>query len=143
MKILQTIWGIVFLLLLFSACTKEVGTYNEEIPKGNIIMKNLMPQRVSNQMVLEILNIEDSRCPLGEVCNSSGEVNLRFKTLVNGESEEITICFYNSKKTEDCTSFIKGHAINVVKVTPYPDANHPIKSILDYNVEISVKKVTE
>jgi len=140
MKNLQTIWGIVFLLLLFSACTKEAGYYKEDIPEGSIVMKNLTPQRVSDDMILEIVEISDTRCPIGTVCDAGGEVNIGFKAYVNGESSELSICF-NEMGGQECSCLtFKGYTINVVKVMPYLFADKPIESIDSYSIEIKVEK---
>ncbi len=141
MKILHTIWGIVFLMLLFTACTKEVGTYSEELPKGNIMLKNLMPQRVSDQMILEIVGIVDNRCPVGEICNSNGEVIIGVKALVDGNFYEHSICYNSTNGSATCVSIMEGHAIEVVRVSPYPDIYKPVKSMSDYLIEVKVEKV--
>lgn len=139
MKIQQAIWGIVFLVLLFSACTKDVGTFEEDIPKGNIMMKNLIPQRVSDQMILEVVNIEDYRCPLGQMCSSSGEAVISFKTITNGETEVIKASFNGI--SSNCLLSFKGHVISILRVSPYPNLENPVKNIGDYFIEVKVEKI--
>jgi hypothetical protein len=143
MKILHTIWGMVFLLLLFTACTKEVGTYNVELPKGNIMLKNLMPQRVSDQMILEVVEIVDNRCPVGEVCNSNGEVIIGVKALVEGNFFKQSICYNSVNSTDTCVAILEGHAIQVIRVSPYPDIYKPVKSMSDYLIEVKVEKIKD
>lgn len=131
-------WGIVFLLLVFSDCTKDTGYYEEEIPEGSIIMRTSTPQRVSDQMILEIVAIHDSRCPIGAVCTTDGAVIIDFKAFIASEFKEFSVTYYEKK--ESITSFEK-HLIEVISVTPYPYLNQPIDNLEDYSIKIEVEKV--
>ena len=127
-------------LWLFSSCVKEVSYYEEEIPKGKIVMKNHSPQRVSNNMILEIVDIRDSRCPIGVVCSSMGSVEIEFKAYVDTTFHDIRLNFENDFQNVSCSTTFEGHVIEVFKVNPHPSTGEDIDPD-DYVIEVQVQKI--
>ncbi|MFA9392618.1 MAG: hypothetical protein ACERKD_22605 [Prolixibacteraceae bacterium] len=131
---------ITLLLFLFVSCTKEVSYYQEKVPEGNIVMKNLTPQRVSDNLILEIVGIDDDRCPVGVVCSSGGEVDIEFKAYINSEYFPLKMCFDDSYNSTGCSTTFEGHVIEIIKVSPFPYTTDVI-NINNYSVVVTVRKL--
>ncbi|MDA3930619.1 MAG: hypothetical protein PF541_16855 [Prolixibacteraceae bacterium] len=132
----------VFLLFVgfFSSCVKEVSYYEDEIPKGNIVLKNQLTQRVSEDMILEIVEIKDARCPVGVVCSSPGEVGIGFKAYVKGDFVDLEIAFNEFSKNDENCIVCDSHLIAIKDVEPYPFADGTQLDANDYRVVITVEK---
>lgn len=141
MKFLRLTGGLtVILLLLLSSCVKEVSYYEEEIPKGKIIMRSNLPQRVSDDMILEIVNINDARCPIGTVCGSIGSVEILFKAYVDTTFMDFQINYEDGIQDQGCSTTFEGHVIEIFKVNPHPYNGEYIDPE-NYLVEIQVDKI--
>lgn len=138
MNYLRRIGEIVLLTIFISSCTKEVSYYEEDIPEGSVILTSGTPQRVSENMVLKIVAIEDSRCPVGVVCSSPGEVNVKFEVFANGVINDFEMC-YEQVKRHGKAEF-EGHRINILDVSPFPFVENPNIDPMDYRIELIVEK---
>lgn len=140
MRILRLTMGFVLMnAFILSSCVKEVSYFEEEIPKGKIVMKNHMPQRVSEEMILEITDINDSRCPVGVVCSSIGAVDIAFKAYINSEFVDFGITYEDLSADQVWSTNFEGHLIEIYRVNPKPLNGEEIDPN-DYNVEIKVVK---
>lgn len=140
MKFLRLTGGITLvLLLILSSCVKDVSYYDEEIPTGPIIMRNHLSQRVCDDMILEIENITDSRCPIGTVCGSIGSVEIKFKAYIDNEFKDFQLNFNDVMQDQGCSTTFEGHVIEIFKVNPHPYNGEYIDPD-NYLVEIQVKK---
>lgn len=136
MKNLQRIGGFLLMILVLTSCVKEVSYYEEEISKGVIVMKKQFPVRVSEHMILEIQEINDSRCPVGMVCSTGGEVSIDFKVNVDGTVHQLNISF-DDMYQDVCSTVFEGHEIQVLKVNPHPFAGDVINTET-YRIEVKV-----
>jgi hypothetical protein len=136
MKNLQRIGGFLLLVLIFSSCVKDVSFYEEKISKGLVVMKKQFPVRVSEDMILEIREITDTRCPIGMICSSGGEVSIDFKVNINGTYHELNMS-YDGIYEDGCTTVFEGHEIQVLEVNPHPFVNDVIDAN-NYRIEIIV-----
>ena len=141
MKFLRLAVGLILVLgWLLSSCVKDVSYYQEEIPKGKIIMKNHLPLRVSDNMILEIVDIEDDRCPIGVVCSSVGAVEIKFKAYVDTTFYDLQLNYEDMFDDSGCSTTFEGHVIEIFKVNPHPCTGEDINPN-DYLVEIQVDKI--
>lgn len=131
-----TLW--VVLMVVLSACAKQVDYYDIEIPKGPVTMTNESPLRVSDEMILEIVGFNDERCPVGIVCCDPGVIKVKFSAFVDGEFVEHEIDYCGILHAE-CSDTLKGHTIHILNVTPIPFPDEPIDPCR-YRVEIQVEK---
>lgn len=140
MKYLRLTGGFLLLLFVFSSCVKEVTYYEEEIPQGNVMLTKLTPQRVSDNLILEIVEISDTRCPVGAVCSSAGVVSVEFKASINGKFSVLNMSFEEMNNSSGCISTFEGHQIQILHVSPHPYMNEEI-DVDNYRVEIKVEKL--
>ena len=117
MNSLRLLGGIVLFVFLFSSCEKENSFQKFEMPKGGLILNYGTPQRVSENMTLKIVKIEDNRCPIGISCSATGVVTVFFESYVNNENTEFSVV-YNKNNPELITTF-NGHQVSIVEVLPY------------------------
>ncbi|MBN2805977.1 MAG: hypothetical protein JXR22_04910 [Prolixibacteraceae bacterium] len=136
MKNLQRIGGFLLLVLIFSSCVKDVSCYEEEISKGVVVMKKQFPVRVSENLILEIQEINDTRCPVGLICSSGGEVSIDFKANINGTYHQLNMS-YDGIFEDGCTTIFEGHQIQVLEVNPHPFAGDVINAD-NYRIQIIV-----
>lgn len=138
MKYLRLIEGIVLLTLVFSSCVKESSYYEGETKDGNFILTNNVAQRVNEEMILKIMDISDTRCPVGTVCSSVGNVKVLFQVYANKEFNDLEIT-YSTFHESNCDT-IKGYTISIINVTPHPYIDSPEIDSLDYRVIVKVEK---
>lgn len=136
MKNLQRIGGFLLLVLILSSCVKEVSYYEEEISKGVVVMKKQLPVRVSENMILEIQEITDTRCPIGMICSSGGEVSIDFKVNIKGVYQQLNMS-YDGILEDGCTTVFEGHEIQVLDVNPHPFAGD-VMNADNYRIQIIV-----
>ena len=135
-----TLGGVLVFAFLFSSCEKDVSFYGNEIPKGKIVMKNHSPQRVSDNMILEITDINDSRCPLGVVCSSTGSVDISFKAYVDSTFSDFSVSFEQIFQDQVTSTNYEGHLIEIYRVNPHPYEGVDIDPD-DYIVVVQVQKL--
>jgi hypothetical protein len=125
----------VWLIVLFFSCSDDSQYTEAGIIDGEVVLQSGTPQRINNDLILEITGIDDSRCPIGEVCSSLGHVNVTFKVYNNETSFQ-----YNMKYCEldkQSTDTIEGTVIEIVDIAPYRYPGDVIK-LGDYRVTIDV-----
>ena len=126
MENLRLTGGFLLLAFILSSCVKEVSYYEEKIPQGSFVLKKQAPQRVSDNLILEIVEISDTRCPIGDVCSSSGDVFVVFKASVNASSLELKMDYEEVETNTGCTAIFEGHQIQILQVSPHPYCNEEI-----------------
>lgn len=106
-----------FFLFLLSSCTKKVSNYTDKIPDGDVVMSYGTSQRISETLILEIVDITDTRCPVDFICSSTGYVKVEFKANFNNNFENFFICY--DKDINTCSDTIQNHIIEILDVWPY------------------------
>jgi len=140
MKVIQLIGGVVILFILFS-CTKEKEVNYADNLDGSIDMRYNVQRRVSDNLLLEIIELIDTRCPVGSVCNEAGNVQIGFRVF-SDEGITTTTVYYNDFQSASHTlDTIKGHTLEVVKVTPYPFKDELLKAPQSYTVTVIVTQL--
>jgi len=118
------------------ACSEDTPD-SDGIPQGEIELKSGSPQRISSDVILELTALNDSRCPVGVVCSSAGNVELSFMVYHTGGSYNKTINF-NPINTSTCDT-IKNMNVCIKEVLPYryADQEHQLE---DYRIIFEVEK---
>jgi hypothetical protein len=140
MKVVQLLGEIVILFILFS-CTDNTEIYNAAISDGKVEMRYNVQQRVSDNLLLEIIELSDTRCPLGSVCNNAGNVQIGFRVF-SDEGISIKTLIYNEfNNGAQNIDTIMGHTIKLIKVTPYPIKDEPLKAPENYTISVIVHQL--
>lgn len=137
MKVLQFLGGIVFLFTILS-CSKD---NDDQLPDDAVKLKFARQQSVSDDLLLEITNIVDTRCPIGVVCSEAGDVKIEVRVLAVGNIHTETIYFSEMPKANQNIDTIDGYKVEVLKVTPMPYLNNPVDTITDYIVTVVAEKL--
>jgi hypothetical protein len=140
MKVIQLIWGVVILFISFS-CTNNTEIYKSDIPDGSINMRFNVQERVSDNLLLEIVELTDSRCPVGSVCNNAGFVKVGFRVFSNEGISTTTMLFSDFGYGDQNVDTIMGHSVEMVKVTPYPFKDEPLEDPENYTISIKVQEL--
>jgi hypothetical protein len=110
-----------------------------ELNSSIILYYNQSVKIKSEDLYITFLNVkEDSRCPLGVLCEWPGQVTVILKINKGGANDNknnLTIGPYDNKSWK----IIDGYNISLQRVQPYPFYNYEIKE-KDYKITISVNK---
>lgn len=125
------VWFFFFIF----ACSDDNSSTNS-IPEGEIELQSGVPQKISSDIIIEMIKVNDSRCPVGVVCSSAGKVDITFKVLNAEKSFEKSLPFYPSKK-QSCDT-IDNVIIYINEVLPYKYANDILK-LEDYRIIMEIE----
>ena len=128
---------MLFTLMVIS-CGKESSYIEGQTSDGNFILTYEVSQRVSDDMILKVTKITDTRCPVGNVCSSPGFVKVDIQAYANKEFSDFTIN-YSKLHASNCDT-IMGYIVSILEVTPQLYANTPEIDSLDYRITVSVEK---
>ncbi len=131
------LWGVVLIIVFISSCKKEASQHIYDIPEGNIVLTASKIHRVSQYLVLEITDIEDTRCPIGVVCCSPGEVHIFISVIEQDGIRDYSLEY--SKMRGQSTDTISNHKIEIIEVTPLRYENDTLISLNDYRVVVDVE----
>lgn len=123
-------------LFLLMACSDDTP-YSDGIQQGEIELTYSSPQRISDDIILELTEVADSRCPVGVVCSSAGSVELSFIIYnTNGSYDKsISFCSFN----ENTCDTIQNLNVCIKEVLPYRYADQELQ-LEDYRVIFEVEK---
>jgi len=136
----QLFLGFVFLLIAFS-CKNSYEIIDEKLPKGSIRLNLHVQKQVSDNLLLEIINLSDSRCPVGAVCSDAGMVKIDIRVLSNIGTGTATIYFSEVPNKVQTADTVAGYRIEVVEVTPMSYLNKPIETDSLYSVYVLTNKI--
>jgi hypothetical protein len=140
MKVIQLIGGIV-ILFIFISCTNNNEIYKSENPDGSIRLKLNVQERVSNNLLLEIVELSDFRCPVGAVCSNPGYVQIGFRAFSNESISSKELHFSDFTYGKSSVDTIMGHTVELIRVTPFPFVDKPLEGAENYTVSIIVKEL--
>jgi hypothetical protein len=140
MKLLQLVGGIIFIFLVFS-CSSNYEIFDDKLPEGSIKLRYNVQNQVNNNLLLEIIEIKDNRCPIGAICSKAGDVTVNLRVLSGEGSESVTLHFSELTNTVKNIDTIMNYRIEVVKVTPMPYLNKPVETDSIYSVIVLVNKI--
>ena len=138
MRNLRRVGGIVLFTLMMIACGNDSSYIEGETADGNFILVDEVSQRVSDDMIVKVVGITDTRCPIGDVCSTAGSVKVDMQ--IYADKEFTDFCINYSKLHEDNCDTIKGYTISILNVTPHQYSGAPKIDSLDYRITISVEK---
>lgn len=128
-----------FILLGIFACNKENVT-----PIRNLTLKMKKAQTAMNDFTLELVNVEDSRCPSDELiqCVWAGEAKIYLFAESGTISDTLELvapgATNQNQMNLDTANFMKYQVI-LHQVSPYPETTDPIP-LEDYQVDLTVVK---
>lgn len=140
MKVLQLI-GVIVFLFLFVSCNNNLTEFENKHPEGSVMLKYKIQQRAEDGFLLEVLDIQDSRCPIGSVCSDPGKVSVKLRVL--SENSVVETCLEFSEipgQVQSCDT-IENRRIEIYKVSPIPYTGKPIESLNNYTVVLIVEDI--
>lgn len=138
MRAITWVCGIIVSLLFFS-CSDNNEWANNIDSDGNVWLKYQSMERVSeSSLFVEVVDVEDNRCPIGEVCSSQGFATITLKAHYNGEQKTFQLQSGKIRHQLKCTEVVFGHKVQVVNLNPYPYCNDPLKDKRSYIVLLKV-----
>lgn len=139
MKILRRTAGIVMLVILFLGCNNNNITQLYDLQEGEFELVSNELLRIDNNLIIKLISISDKRCPIGVVCDHSGNVDLELEMYYNGEFKNIELS-YNKSITGLSVDF-EGYNISIVEVMPYLYDNEQVIELADYKIYLKVSTV--
>ena len=130
----------MFLLIGFS-CKDRYEIFDEKLPKGSIKLNLHVQKQVTDNLLLEITDLNDSRCPVGAVCSEAGMVKVDIRVLSNVGTGIATLFFSEVPNTVQTADTVAGYRIEVIEVTPMPYLNKPIETDSLYSVYVLANKI--
>lgn len=92
-----------------------------------------------SNITIELIGLEDSRCPSDVTCVWAGDADVQFK-INNADVEEIFNLHTNPNMDHHVSMIdILGHRINLDFVNPYPTSTSNNLPLEDYEIGLSVK----
>ncbi|HPR31346.1 MAG TPA: hypothetical protein PLK12_04585 [Prolixibacteraceae bacterium] len=140
MKGIQLI-GVIVFLHFFASCGNQMTIFEEELPEGSIVLKYKLQQKAADDFLLEILDIQDSRCPVGSVCDDAGNVQVHFRALTTEGIQERTLGFSEIPGRLQSVDTVMNRRIEIHKVTPIPYADRPVSALNCYEVVVLVNEI--
>jgi len=117
MKTLSAIkYLVIFFLFAGMGCEKAIFDQEFTIGKEESFQVNQLYTSEDGQYTLKIIDVSDSRCPIGAYCFWSGEVNVNGEWTENGSKSTFEIHSVMSKLTKQPT----GYTIQIVDAKPIP-----------------------
>lgn len=93
-------------------------------------------------ILVQLISVEDSRCPLNANCVWMGSASLRFKISHKTVGTEVHVVFGAEKRISGIQEFnLDGqtYILTVTEVLPYPDTSKT-PTLEDYEVKVKVEK---
>ena len=124
----------IALLGVFVSCEKEeqpvsFGLGDEvEFKMGQTVYSE------NNDLSLEILDINDSRCPSDVVCIWQGEAKVKF-AFEHGQQNDFTLSTFDPQ-----SDTIDNYVFTLVDVSPYPISTETIP-LEDYKVTLRIEEL--
>jgi hypothetical protein len=81
--------------------------------------------------------IEDSRCPLGVVCNWQGTAIAKFSVTINDHQQRVTFSTFKLWFPSD--TILMEHKIEFIDLLPYPEINKS-HDISEFRAELKITK---
>ncbi|PWJ58817.1 hypothetical protein CLV98_103184 [Dyadobacter jejuensis] len=134
-----------FLFLSLAACEKNE---NEAVPLPDLEVEKVSASHrtsvrtTGNTLQVELVAINDSRCPVNVNCVWAGSAALRFKVYDAQSETEVALDFSGADKTKNSVSFNlngQGYLLRVSEVMPYPETS-ATPELSDYTVSVTIEK---
>ncbi len=139
MRVLQLLGGIVCFVFMLS-CNNQ-NNFEEQFPDGSVKLKYNVQQKVSGDLLLEVLDVEDTRCPIGTVCSDAGSVKIDLRVLSLVGNETKTMYFSEMPNATENIDTILGYRIHLLKVSPIPYADNPVEINTNYIITVFAEEI--
>lgn len=97
--------------------------------------------KISSDMSMKIISVQDSRCPTNTNCFVAGEAKIVFEITKDGRSVEATLKAKGNCEGDDgkCgnSTVAAGQKIQLLNLYPYPEANSKIDQG-DYTAKVKI-----
>ena len=97
--------------------------------------------KISSDMSMKIISVQDSRCPTNTNCFVAGEAKIVFEITKDGRSVEATLKAKGNCEGDDgkCgnSTVAAGQKIQLLNLYPYPEANSKIDQA-DYTAKVEI-----
>ena len=139
MKVLQLLGGIVIIFFILS-CSNQ-NNFEEQFPDGSVKLKYNVQQEVSKDLLLEILDVSDQRCPIGAVCSDAGFVKVDLRVLALNGNETRTMYFSELPDASQNVDTVMGYKIHLLKVSPIPYDDNPVEVNTNYIITVYAEEI--
>ena len=133
---------LLALCLFFTfACEEQVEPRADQQIELNSAFSLKPPQKaLSEELKIEVLKIDDSRCPADVQCSWEGEVSVKLGVHMSGKAEEVTLTLHNPALDGKNTAVLGDFRITLEWVSLPP--SHKSKwGLQDYDVRLVVSRI--
>lgn len=122
-------YSLLFLLFLclLSCSTEENGT------EGLIVFEN-------GEILIELISVEDSRCPLDVVCAWEGDAIVSMTISSQDSVSEFTLNSNPNVKNGQIEIELFDYVLKLIDVSPYPVSSSRIE-LEDYVISLDVQRL--
>ncbi len=139
MRVMQFLGGIVIIFFILS-CDNQ-NNFEEQFPNGSVKLKYNVQQEVCNDLLLEIIDVNDQRCPIGAVCSEAGYVKVDLRVLSLTGNETRTMYFSELPDATQNVDTILGYKVQLLKVSPIPYADNPVEVNANYIITVYAEEI--
>lgn len=136
MILLRQTAGIVILLAMFLGCNNNNIKQLYDLQQGEFELVSNELLRIDNNLIIKLIDVSDNRCPIGVVCNHTGNVDLVLEMYYSGEFKNIELSY--NKSISSLSIDFEGYNISVVEVMPYLYNNEQVINLADYKIYLKV-----
>lgn len=125
----------LFASLLAILCIQITACSTSEPPNDLLIYNN-------DGVTIELLNVEDSRCPKDVTCVWAGDASVSMRLSINDSTEDFVLHTNPNKDAgQSIETVLLNHTIRLIDVSPYPVSSTGEISLEDYEIELEVTEI--
>jgi len=132
---MKTLFVLIISLVLFFGCNEVIIPASFVLNEEEIFKVNNEYISIDSSLTVEIVNIQDSRCPSDVVCVWQGEA------LVEIEVKEIQTFSTVLSTYDNQIDTLGNYSIELVDIKPYPVSDKAIKT-KDYDLTLKIKPIS-
>ncbi len=127
---------LFFLGYFLAGCSEVIIPADFHFNKEENFKLHLEYLSSDNNLKVEIINIEDSRCPSDVVCVWQGEARVEI-VLEETQTFSTVLSTYDNQ-----VDTLGNYSLELIDVKPYPVSDKVIKTE-DYDVTLKIKRITQ
>ncbi len=132
---MKTLFVLFTYLVLFSGCSEVIIPADFDLNEEESFKVNNEYMSTDNSLKIEIINIQDSRCPSDVVCVWQGEARVEIK-LKESQTYSTVLSTYDNQ-----IDTLGDYSIELIDVQPYPVSTEVIE-MEDYHVKLKIKLIS-
>ena len=132
---MKNILALITLVTILAGCTEVIIPADFQLNEESIFKVNNEYISIDSSLTVEIVNIQDSRCPSDVVCVWQGEA------LVEIEVKEIQTYSTVLSTYDNQIDTLGNYSIELVDIKPYPVSDKAIKT-KDYDLTLKIKPIS-